>query len=160
MLQESNKALSLYMNKILLKIIDNQELVDVLNIDDLAPPASSPSKKAEETLVKQKDTRCKGNGLNCKDASRPRRSTVSSWISTPKQACTSEFAEGTTNGHSSGWSRALKRMTIGSWSSHSHGVPVKNHHDDVKDGSRHSGGGGISSSDSDMFDRDSGIASC
>lgn len=34
LLQESNKALSLYMNKILRKIVENQDLVDVLNIDD------------------------------------------------------------------------------------------------------------------------------
>ncbi|KAI9320252.1 hypothetical protein BX666DRAFT_1920899 [Dichotomocladium elegans] len=34
LLQESNKALTLYMNKILLKIVDNQNLVDVLNIDE------------------------------------------------------------------------------------------------------------------------------
>lgn len=52
MLKESNKALSLYMNKILLKIVGNHDLVDVLNIDvdDTAelkkspptPPASQP----------------------------------------------------------------------------------------------------------------------
>ncbi|ORY96439.1 hypothetical protein BCR43DRAFT_514839 [Syncephalastrum racemosum] len=165
MLQESNKALSLYMNKILLKIIDNQELVDVLNIDDLAPPSSPPSKEPEAAKeIKQEATNDKSNRSNCKDSARPRRSTVSSWISTPKQTSTTEFGEttahsraNTTNGSSSGWSRALKRMTIGSWSSYNQGVPAKSHHDDRrdKDKDRESG-----SSNSDVFDRDSGIESC
>ncbi|KAI7870460.1 hypothetical protein BDF14DRAFT_95878 [Spinellus fusiger] len=75
-LQEANKALALYMNKILLKIIDHQ-LLDVLNIDE-APPVV-----------------------------RPRRSTISTWETSPKA---------TESASTSGWTKALRRMTVLGWS--------------------------------------------
>lgn len=114
-----------------MKIVDNQELVDILNIDvdedeqqqqlsgrpdDSKQPvvsidSSSVTKSTESNLAKQSNTR-------------PRRSTISSWISTPKQSVATESptvavrhrsqtnaGQTTSSGGSGGWSRALKRMT-------------------------------------------------
>ncbi|KAI9493552.1 hypothetical protein BDB00DRAFT_872228 [Zychaea mexicana] len=170
-LQESNKALSLYMNKILLKIVDNQELVDVLNIDEddeissspdhpataaaaaaaaAAVVVAAPSAKREKTtspplssstapisIEKTNAAAADNNNNNNNNSNRPRRSTISSWISAPKQPVTGEPTttvgrhrshtnnDGTgggsgtpnNNGSSGGWSRALKRMTVIGWSS-------------------------------------------
>ncbi|SAM07432.1 hypothetical protein [Absidia glauca] len=92
MLKESNKALSLYMNKILLKIVGNHDLVDVLNIDaddtaELKKPPPTPP---------------------CPPASQPRarRSTIST--------CRNS------NNQEKGWTKALKRMTVMGWSGSSH----------------------------------------
>ncbi|KAI9267934.1 hypothetical protein BDA99DRAFT_603510 [Phascolomyces articulosus] len=145
-LQESNKALSLYMNKILLKIIDNQELVDVLNIDEddeqsttfknnlpTAPALPASNNKKDMTHSPSLTTTSPSFTTTSITAnnSRPRRSTVSSWISASKQPVTGESPtaigrhrshtnndasthQGNSNG---GWSRALKRMTVIGWSS-------------------------------------------
>ncbi|KAG2216872.1 hypothetical protein INT45_009403 [Circinella minor] len=158
-LQESNKALSLYMNKILLKIVGNQELVDVLNIDEddegddeastfkssiltsssLSPsnnkikdhttqqtsPNSTPSPRSYTTGAIYK------NNDDSKSNNRPRRSTISSWISAPRHPVISESSTTVgrhrshtnndgNNHHSNnngGWSRALKRMTVIGWPS-------------------------------------------
>ncbi|KAI8145425.1 hypothetical protein BJV82DRAFT_603615 [Fennellomyces sp. T-0311] len=125
-LQESNKALSLYMNKILMKIVDNQELVDVLNIDE-----DDEQSIPQSTVAPQKPEPPAVPVVEDKTSNRPRRSTISSWISAPKHPVTVEspttvgrHRSHTNNdggnqhgGSSGGWSRALKRMTVIGWSS-------------------------------------------
>ncbi|KAG0193980.1 hypothetical protein DFQ28_002089 [Apophysomyces sp. BC1034] len=105
-LQEANKALTVYMNKILLKIVDNNQMLDVLNIDEVdeeaAESALSPAVK-ETTTLPQAATLAETNESS---ATRPRRSTISSWI-TSKQTPTAE---------SGGWTRAFKRMSVMGWS--------------------------------------------
>ncbi|CAO3609364.1 unnamed protein product [Cunninghamella echinulata] len=85
-LKESNKALSLYMNKILLRIVGNNELVDVLNIDESEASAmvekSSPPSPQQQT--------------------RTRRSTISTFSNSKDQE--------------KGWTKALKRMSVMGWS--------------------------------------------
>ncbi|KAI8343018.1 hypothetical protein BC941DRAFT_465191 [Chlamydoabsidia padenii] len=61
-LKESNKALSLYMNKILLKIVGNHDLVDVLNIDEDDEPLQQPRARRStiSTCRNSKDPQEKG----------------------------------------------------------------------------------------------------
>ncbi|KAI8086607.1 uncharacterized protein BX664DRAFT_386999 [Halteromyces radiatus] len=93
-LKESNKALSLYMNKILLKIVGNHELVDVLNIDEEEPGKDrSPS----PPVVRKPDN------TSSKPQPRERRSTISCFRQSKDQ----------------GWTKALKRMTVMGWNSSS-----------------------------------------
>ncbi|KAI8384625.1 uncharacterized protein BYT42DRAFT_563124 [Radiomyces spectabilis] len=108
-LQESNKALTLYMNKILLKILENNQLVDVLNIDE-----SSEKPVTSQTV----------NPTLRTTVSRPRRSTISTWM-TPRSfsASSSSGDHARSNSgqatNSGGWTRALKRMTVIGWPSKS-----------------------------------------
>lgn len=53
MLQDTNRALQLYMNKILMKIINNKQLEDVLSIDQPKPP-SMLKQQAERKEQEQK----------------------------------------------------------------------------------------------------------
>ncbi|KAI9020942.1 hypothetical protein CLU79DRAFT_754457 [Phycomyces nitens] len=102
-LQEANKALTLYMNKILLKIVDNNQLVDVLNIDD------SPT-EPEEPVMPEPVVAAPVVPIT----NRPRRSTISSWMSSPKPEVPPATVNPATN-NDNGWTRALRRMTVMSW---------------------------------------------
>ncbi|ORZ24313.1 hypothetical protein BCR42DRAFT_486605 [Absidia repens] len=91
-LKESNKALSLYMNKILLKIVGNHDLVDVLNID-----IEAESEKEKCPLVSAPNP-----PSPMQQQHRARRSTIST--------CRNS------NNQEKGWTKALKRMTVMGWS--------------------------------------------
>lgn len=91
-LKESNKALSLYMNKILLRIVGNNELVDVLNIDEADMKESNTTAAAVSSL----------NPIPEKPQGRTRRSTFSTFSNTKDPE--------------KGWTKALKRMSVIGWS--------------------------------------------
>lgn len=102
-LQDTNRALQLYMNKILMKIIDNKQLEDVLSIDQpskpahnttpmtristksssLAPEGPQPTKTVS-TMVSTKNNSSKSNSDAA--ATRQRRRTISYWGSKPPPA--------------------------------------------------------------------------
>ncbi|KAL0095132.1 hypothetical protein F4703DRAFT_1822385 [Phycomyces blakesleeanus] len=139
-LQEANKALTLYMNKILLKIVDNNQLVDVLNIDDT--PTSEPEPQSmvpkyeekenheEKSVIRQSTTPTPttttttvkaDSAVPVVNSNRPRRSTISSWMSSPKP----ETPSPPVNNSDNGWARALRRMTVMSWVQSSKPEPPK-----------------------------------
>ncbi|KAL1922076.1 uncharacterized protein VTP21DRAFT_10718 [Calcarisporiella thermophila] len=59
-LKDENKAMALYVNKILLRIMENKQLVDVLSIDD-PRPASTP--KTDPSPPKKREGRPRSMGL-------------------------------------------------------------------------------------------------
>ncbi|CAO3624063.1 unnamed protein product [Cunninghamella blakesleeana] len=91
-LKESNKALSLYMNKILLRIVGNNELVDVLNIDEA--DIKDSNQNMNSPLLKKPQ----------QQQGRSRRSTFST------------FTNSNTKDQEKGWTKALKRMSVIGWS--------------------------------------------
>ncbi|KAG2206539.1 hypothetical protein INT47_008556 [Mucor saturninus] len=85
MLQDTNRALQLYMNKILMKIINNKQLEDVLSIDQPSkpkPPVISPSLQPAPTPTKTVSTTTttpSNNNTTAAAANRQRRRTISYW---------------------------------------------------------------------------------
>lgn len=137
MLQDTNRALQLYMNKILMKIINNKQLEDVLSIDqpaakpDMVRIKSSPAPtKTVSTTTSTKNT----NNTNT-TTNRQRRRTISYWGKVPPAAPEEESEEdrrrhssipapqpersvsSTTSSKNSGWAKALRRMSGIGWSS-------------------------------------------
>jgi hypothetical protein len=133
-LQDTNRALQLYMNKILMKIINNKQLEDVLSIDQpkqevptskqvkIAPVLPAPVKTTSTSTSNAKPT---GN--------RPRRRTISYWGSKApqpeeeevkqKDETSSEAESRHVRRHSTmmgdsggGWAKALRRMSVIGWS--------------------------------------------
>jgi hypothetical protein len=56
-LQDTNRALQLYMNKILMKIINNKQLEDVLSIDQPKPKSTSTVSPLEIQLDQKKESK-------------------------------------------------------------------------------------------------------
>ncbi|KAI8068510.1 hypothetical protein BC940DRAFT_299272 [Gongronella butleri] len=80
-LQDTNRALQLYMNKILMKIIDNKQLEDVLSIDQPKKKAPSPEPVSAEPMpTTPTPTKTFSSSLLAKTTSRQqRRRTISYW---------------------------------------------------------------------------------
>ncbi|KAI8336040.1 hypothetical protein BD560DRAFT_413977 [Blakeslea trispora] len=93
-LQDTNRALQLYMNKILMKIINNKQLEDVLSIDQPSKPSTlvsySTNSKPAQPPSQQKQhqegsgptptrTTSTSSSSNSKDTNRQRRRTISYW---------------------------------------------------------------------------------
>ncbi|KAL1931688.1 hypothetical protein VTP01DRAFT_9831 [Rhizomucor pusillus] len=92
MLQDTNRALQLYMNKILMKIINNKQLEDVLSIDQPKPAKTQPDLSNQSSSQQQRKstppapgpgpapTRTLSSTLLGKSSSnRQRRRTISYW---------------------------------------------------------------------------------
>jgi hypothetical protein len=89
MLQDTNRALQLYMNKILMKIINNKQLEDVLSIDQPTKQKEQPTLIADSTTkpsggptpTKTVSTALNNNSANgtSNQANRQRRRTISYW---------------------------------------------------------------------------------
>ncbi|KAI8380631.1 hypothetical protein EDC96DRAFT_491646 [Choanephora cucurbitarum] len=117
-LQDTNRALQLYMNKILMKIINNKQLEDVLSIDQPSKPStlvsySTSNKSSAQKTNKEESgpaptrTVSISSGSNNKDANRQRRRTISYWGSkAPPSPSTSPSSSSSTsnNKHSSMYS--------------------------------------------------------
>ncbi|KAI8968993.1 hypothetical protein BDF20DRAFT_838968 [Mycotypha africana] len=102
-LQDTNRALQLYMNKILMKIINNKQLVDVLSIDQ---PSSKPSKEAvnEATATNATEPTSKSGPMPTKTVSTAAHAGTMS-----KASSHSKNGTNTTNRH--------RRRTISYWGS-------------------------------------------
>ncbi|KAI9276025.1 hypothetical protein BY458DRAFT_506805 [Sporodiniella umbellata] len=125
-LQDTNRALQLYMNGILIKIVSNKELEEVLSIDH---------PKIEETNIKPPEPSLATPPVQNDVKGRPRRRTISYWGSKASKAtladgCSAEEME--KRRHSSilpsahcqpeksvsttgGWAKALRRMSVIGW---------------------------------------------
>ncbi|KAI8343043.1 hypothetical protein BC941DRAFT_465212 [Chlamydoabsidia padenii] len=134
-LQDTNRALQLYMNKILMKIIDNKQLEDVLSIDQPKPiivdkdpskiesaPRSAglgpaPTRTLSSTLL---------NNKGITSSRQQRRRTISYWGSKapppPPSSLPDDDDDLPARRHSTmpskdnnngGWAKALRRMSIG-----------------------------------------------
>lgn len=145
MLQDTNRALQLYMNKILMKIINNKQLEDVLSIDQPTPnnnmvhsntdavaTNSTTSPQPTETAA---TTTSSSNHTNLNTTTnRQRRRTISYWGKVPQATPESKeedrrrhssipapqpersVSTTTSNKHnSSGWAKALRRMSGIGW---------------------------------------------
>lgn len=99
-LQDTNRALQLYMNKILMKIINNKQLEDVLSIDQPTKPKEQP------TLVASTTTSSYNN-----HGPAPTK-TVSTAISSSKPPLNNNSANGTSN-----QANRQRRRTISYWGS-------------------------------------------
>ncbi|KAI9485721.1 MAG: hypothetical protein EXX96DRAFT_546206 [Benjaminiella poitrasii] len=81
-LQDTNRALQLYMNKILMKIINNKQLEDVLSIDQPSkptnPPLSDASSKPAVTVTTPTNNKSSSNNSS-NNSNRQRRRTISYW---------------------------------------------------------------------------------
>ncbi|RCH80063.1 hypothetical protein CU097_002275, partial [Rhizopus azygosporus] len=139
LLQETNRALQLYINKILMRIIDNKQLEDVLSIDQ-------PKKEEKKPIVLETPKPTTPSNDTKATANRQRRRTISYWgskpVSKPAVPSTTSTQDGdekrrhssimsspstgpqpersvstTTNGGqgTSGWARALRRMSVIGW---------------------------------------------
>jgi hypothetical protein len=140
MLQDTNRALQLYMNKILLKIINNKQLEDVLSIDQ---PSSKPVKPPQPTQTVS--TTLSEHTNNNNTTNRQRRRTISYWGKVPPPAAPEEdrrhssippqpersMSTTTTSSKNSGWTKALRRMSGIGWSS----TPVKEDNSSVNNDS-------------------------
>ncbi|KAI7869550.1 hypothetical protein BDF14DRAFT_1741798 [Spinellus fusiger] len=108
MLTDTNRALQLYMNKILMKIINNKQLEDVLSIDQPKPKPAAPTTKALSMTVTAgpgpAPTRTLSTTLASKTAS-----SVSTGA-TGTGAAASGDATGTTGNY-----RQQRRRTISYW---------------------------------------------
>ncbi|KAG1447467.1 hypothetical protein G6F56_009251 [Rhizopus delemar] len=121
-LQDTNRALQLYMNKILMKIINNKQLEDVLSIDQ---------PKIEETIPQEPKITFAPTAQN-DIKGRPRRRTISYWgtkankVTTPcsaeemdKRRHSSIIPSGSPQPEKSvsttGWAKALRRMSVIGW---------------------------------------------
>ncbi|KAF7729647.1 hypothetical protein EC973_004020 [Apophysomyces ossiformis] len=111
-LQEANKALTVYLNKLLLKIVDNNQLVDVLNIDETTE--GSDTTKESSLPNKENPTITTAETTTTTTAARPRRSTISAWISSSSSSLKQQ--QNANNSESGGWTRAFKRMSVMGWS--------------------------------------------
>lgn len=145
MLQDTNRALQLYMNKILMKIINNKQLEDVLSIDQpvkpkpvvMTPPILQPPTPTKTVSTVNPNT----NTSNT--ANRQRRRTISYWGTKvpppPPSKTNSEMdldeenrrrhssilsppqpersVSTSTTGTNGGWAKALRRMSVIGWSS-------------------------------------------
>ncbi|KAI7903824.1 uncharacterized protein BX663DRAFT_505355 [Cokeromyces recurvatus] len=95
-LQDTNRALQLYMNKILMKIIDNKQLEDVLSIDQ---PSSKPSTHmnnnsscSTKSISLKATTTADHSKTTNNNSNRPRRRTISYWGSKPSSNNTTATA--------------------------------------------------------------------
>ncbi|KAF7731933.1 hypothetical protein EC973_007764 [Apophysomyces ossiformis] len=144
-LQDTNRALQLYMNKILMKIINNKQLEDVLSIDQPKPkPMETTEEENKSTKVNAgpgpAPTRTLSSTLMGRATTgRQRRRTISYWASnkntapaaptTKEDKNLSPAEDRNTRRHSSitgskeperptngGWAKALRRMSVIGWS--------------------------------------------
>ncbi|KAI8890507.1 hypothetical protein K501DRAFT_168505 [Backusella circina FSU 941] len=142
-LQDTNRALQLYMNKILMKIINNKQLEDVLSIDQPkkeVPITSSKQVKiapAPAVPLPVKTTSTSTSNAAKTVGNRPRRRTISYWGSKAPQPEEEEKENtkqkdethlqaesrhvrrhSTMMGDSTGggWAKALRRMSVIGWS--------------------------------------------
>ncbi|KAI8994679.1 hypothetical protein BDB01DRAFT_773669 [Pilobolus umbonatus] len=136
-LQDTNRALQLYMNKILMKIIDNKQLEDVLSIDQPKPKEKAPVKAV---VVSDGPSPMKSTStvvVNKSHPNRQRRRTISYWgtkVPPPpaKSSSQQEIDLEDKRRHSSilsppqpekslsstingGWAKALRRMSGIGW---------------------------------------------
>ncbi|EIE85067.1 hypothetical protein RO3G_09777 [Rhizopus delemar RA 99-880] len=137
-LQDTNRALQLYMNKILMKIINNKQLEDVLSIDQPSKEEKTPKPIRAKTTTFAPPPIPTTSQSESVATSRQRRRTISYWGSktnktTPSHPAAAEdekrrhssivaphpersvstSTSGT--GGSSGWAKALRRMSVIGW---------------------------------------------
>ncbi|KAG0174853.1 hypothetical protein DFQ28_007354 [Apophysomyces sp. BC1034] len=146
MLQDTNRALQLYMNKILMRIINNKQLEDVLSIDQPKPKAPETTENEQSSTKVNAGpgpapTRTLSSTLMGKaTTARQRRRTISYWGANKAAAPAvpdttnddkklSVAEDRNTRRHSSiasskepekqvngGWAKALRRMSVIGWS--------------------------------------------
>lgn len=151
MLQDTNRALQLYMNKILMKIINNKQLEDVLSIDQ---PPSKPIKPTPQPTktVSTTTTTSQQHTTNSNTTNRQRRRTISYWGKVPPPGLKEETEEEdkrrhssipaapqpersvstTTSSKNSGWAKALRRMSGIGWAT---ATPIKDDNSSVNNDS-------------------------
>ena len=137
-LQDTNRALQLYMNKILMKIINNKQLEDVLSIDQPSKEEKTPKPIRPKTTTFAPPPIPTASQSESVATSRQRRRTISYWGSKTNKTTPSHHAAAEDDkrrhssivaphpersvststsgtGGSSGWAKALRRMSVIGW---------------------------------------------
>jgi len=94
-LQDTNRALQLYMNKILMKIVTDKQLLDVLSIDAPKPKAPEPEQKSLPKVSGPMPSKTTSTGYTGKtnDNRTQRRRTISYWGSRASNPAVAALAE-------------------------------------------------------------------
>ncbi|KAI8576674.1 hypothetical protein K450DRAFT_255610 [Umbelopsis ramanniana AG] len=94
-LQDTNRALQLYMNKILMKIVTDKQLLDVLSIDAPKPKTPEPEPKALPKVSGPMPSKTTSTGYTGKssDNRAQRRRTISYWGSRASNPAVAALAE-------------------------------------------------------------------
>lgn len=94
-LQDTNRALQLYMNKILMKIITDKQLVDVLSIDAPKPKVQEPEAKPLPKITGPMPSKTTSTGFlgRSSDSKAQRRRTISYWGSRANNPVVAALAE-------------------------------------------------------------------
>ncbi|KAI9477707.1 hypothetical protein BDB00DRAFT_859209 [Zychaea mexicana] len=123
-LQDTNRALQLYMNKILMKIINNKQLEDVLSIDQPKPqPTIVTSTQQQQPAAKNSRLAQRAGQKQQQQQQKPSSSSSSSLSSSNNAPAPSRTLSSSLLGKSA-TSRQQRRRTISYWGSNKPQIPA------------------------------------